>query len=64
MKPQEKANKLVEHFTTLGAAEFIAKQCALIAVEEVLKAIDWHEFEQPSSLLLYWNDVKEEIEKL
>jgi hypothetical protein len=64
MTPKEKSRDLVEHFTTLGAAEFVAKQCALIVVEEVLNQIDWHPFEEPSSLLLYWNDVKEEIEKL
>ena len=41
-----------------------AKQCALIAVDEILIAIDWHEFEYPNEQFEYWHEVKAEIEKL
>ena len=41
-----------------------AKQCALIAVDEIIEAIDWHEFEHPNKEFDYWQEVKEEIEKL
>ena len=41
-----------------------AKQCALIAVDEILKAIDWHDFETPNNELKNWNEVKDAINKL
>ena len=40
------------------------KQCALIAVDEIIKAIDWHEFETPNKEIEYWNEVKNEMQKL
>ena len=42
----------------------ISKQCALIAVEEIKEAIFWHPFESPNFELEYWQEVKQEIEKL
>lgn len=41
-----------------------AKQCALIATDEIIDAIDWHKFETPNEQLNYWGEVKQEIEKL
>lgn len=41
-----------------------AKQCALIAVDEIISAIDWHEFETPNKEIEYWQEVKTEIQKL
>jgi len=41
-----------------------AKQCAIIAVDEILQAIDWHEFEVPNKQLEYWQEVKQEINNL
>ena len=41
-----------------------AKECALIAVNRICKAIDWYEFETPNQQLDYWSKVKLEIEKL
>jgi hypothetical protein len=35
------------------------KQCALIAVDEILDAIDWHEFETPNKQLEYWQEAKQ-----
>jgi hypothetical protein len=43
---------------------YSAVKFALIAVEEIIEAIDWHEFEQPNEEYDYWNEVKKEIEKL
>jgi hypothetical protein len=40
------------------------KYSAHITVEEVLNAIDWHEFEAPNKQLEFWNEVKKEIEAL
>jgi len=41
-----------------------ARMCALIAVNEILDAIDWHNFEFPNKEFIYWQEVKREIEKL
>ena len=41
-----------------------AKQCALIAIDRICKAIDWYEFETPNQQWEYWDEVKLEIEKL
>lgn len=41
-----------------------AKQCALIAVDEIIEAIDWHEYETPNKETDYWYEVKTEIENL
>ena len=67
---QKKANQLVELFwtevednkyATRKISLIQAKQCALIAVDEIMNAIDWHDFREQ---LKFWNEVKEEIEKL
>ena len=41
-----------------------AKQCALIAVDEIIDAIDWHEYEVPNDQLKFLFEVIKEIEKL
>jgi hypothetical protein len=61
MTPQEKANELVDRFDetlTYLESKQKAKQCALIAVDELLLLITY----QPT--IDYWNEVKHEIEKL
>lgn len=40
------------------------KKSAIMFVDEVIKAIDWHEFETPNLQLYYWEKVKTEIQKL
>ena len=69
MTPKEKAKELVdkmwnidERYGSIGFHE--AKQCALVAVDEILDAVDWHEFETPNEELNYWNKVKHEIDQL
>ena len=71
MTPKEKVVELYNKYEQLGKdftrgvsmAEF-AKQCALIAVDEILIAIpnasDYDSYHE----LVYWQLVKEEIEKL
>ena len=60
--PKEKAKELYNKFYYNDKIQ--AKQCALIAVDEILLAIDWHEFEYPNDEFEYWHEVKAEIEKL
>ena len=65
LTPKEKARKLVQKIHELdldrddynGISWSMAKQCALIAVDEILNVIDNFE-------MIYWENVKQEIEKL
>jgi hypothetical protein len=70
MTPKEKAEQLVESFMNIKQQKLAdysiiyhptAKQCALISVDEILNAIN------PFGQFLgkdYWEEVKNEIEKL
>jgi hypothetical protein len=68
MTPKEKAKELVEkYFNTchkssdLELSWKVCKKCALIAVDEILniKSVD-----RDYDLSTYWEEVKQEIEKL
>jgi hypothetical protein len=69
MTPQQKANELYSKYDDLLNKDFInpivfdnqLKQCALIAVDELIYET---QFEVPNIRQRYWIDVKEEIEKL
>lgn len=71
MTPKEKANnlcmKLLIQTTTdipYGINKTIAKECALIAVDEIL-AIFYDDMQSMwNDELSYWHQVKQEIEKL
>jgi hypothetical protein len=58
MTPQEKAKELVNKMYSQSTSKFYAKQCALIAVDLVLSTT----FVSPPKP--YWNEVKQEINKL
>lgn len=65
MTPIEKASKLTSYYLPFCNDNITdAKYCALIAVDEIKEAIFWHPFESPNFELEYWNEVKQEIEKL
>ena len=61
--PKEKAEELVKKMR-LGwlhtGSYFMGKQCALIAVDEILDQFIW----KPSDGLSYWTEVKQEINNL
>jgi hypothetical protein len=65
MTPKEKAQELFEAMSGIGdedhhCTHYVAKQCALIAVDEIIQAgKDVDEFADA-----YWQEVKQEIEKL
>ena len=83
MTPKEKAKELVDKFRqqTDGIAGYnydnVNKQCALIAVDEILNSNphiyieiggsdcrgDWS-YKEAQSNQLYWKEVKQKIEKL
>ena len=72
MTPKEKAKKLIKRYyrdsdlLVEDLSWIQAKECALIAVDEIVKAIDfdWMERQNLDRELNYWQQVKEEIEKL
>lgn len=61
MTPKEKAKELVDKFKELYDYGSLSKECALIAVDELIEL-------SHSSILIstikYWKEVKQEIEKL
>ena len=82
MTPKNKAQELVNSYRIILMNEdtecgneilctSIAKQCALIAVDQVIKMLDvvcesksYDPFEAPMYDLKEWKQIKEEIEKL
>lgn len=67
MSPKEKAKELYDkmYYCFQGNIDdYTAKQCALIAVDEMLKHMSFHFGQISLSTLEYWNQVKHEIEKL
>ena len=64
MKPKEKAKELVDRFLynhLLRLEYFEAKQCALICVGEIYKD---NKKENDFVGMTYWQEVKQEINKL
>jgi hypothetical protein len=81
MKPNEKAEELVLNFSIVETSHFnenmdglmtmaqigyySAKQCALIAVDEIIAQIEPSvSMDVISARIKYWEQVKQEIEKL
>jgi len=76
MTPQEKANELVNNFMEYSHTDFIpykggyqmdsqienAKQCALIAVDEIIQ--EMNSVMLPNPFKQYWQEVKQQIEQL
>ena len=66
MNAKEKANELISRFTDVEDGEMYigkAKQCALIAVDEILKP-SFNGYVKMKSIEKYWEEVKQEIENL
>ena len=77
MTPKEKAKELINKFKLSTGANtkiniYVAKQCALIAIDEILENVDYFfkELEKdglPNKFddeIKYWNEVKQEINNL
>jgi hypothetical protein len=73
MKPKDKAISLVDSYRIILMNEdtecgeeilctLIAKQCALIAVDEIIQAMD--NVMLPNPFKQYWNKVKQKIQAL
>jgi len=75
MTPKEKAKQLIDIFKPnayRGACEendelmelYHAKQCAFIAVDEIIKTIEYSSQADEMSKTSYWEQIKTEIEKI
>jgi len=68
MTPKEKAFELVTAYSRILPINQTTlldhKNCALIAVDEIMKAIGWNEMELGVDRDNYWTEVKQEIEAL
>jgi hypothetical protein len=75
MKPKEKAEELIDKFENYSFMDIdkrissfnSAKQCALIAVDEIINTgllLDSSIYVMVKTSLDYWQQVKQEIEKL
>ena len=78
MNPKEKAIELIDRYLLVDREKewqdklnlFEAKQCAFIAVDEIISAkpcVDFWDFSREVTIGLnieYWQQVKQEIEKL
>jgi hypothetical protein len=75
MKPKEKAEELIDKFENYSFMDIdkkissfnSAKQCALVAVDEIINTgllLDSSIYVMVKTSLDYWQQVKQEIEKL
>lgn len=61
--PKEKAKELAMKFDKYGETDN-AKQCALIAVDEIINSVVITDLKTAQNQFNYWEEVKTEIEKL
>jgi hypothetical protein len=73
MTPKEKAQELLSHYNSIlideishgGARGYASYKCALVAVDEILEDnVDDMSEELFDIRIEYWQEVKQEIEKL
>lgn len=65
MTPKEKVKELVEKFQSISGHSRFSKGYALICVDEIIKQHDeFGHFGLKKDKSWYWNEVKQEIEKL
>ena len=69
MKQKEKAKELYDkHYQYVadgGHPEYLAKQCTLISVDEIIKETKLHDLTiYQHGRTVYWEEVKQEIQKL
>lgn len=70
MNPKQKAQEIFDlYFEEMLSFGFYLHnsqiiKLVLIAVDEIIEAIFWHPLESPNEELEYWQEVKNEIQKL
>ena len=74
MTPKEKAEELFDYYYELifnqeseywvGDTRKMIVKLSIKNVDEIIDAIDWHEYEVPNDQLKFWFEVKQILEKL
>ena len=75
MTPKEKATQLFNKYyvsileinhdlSEEIIISILAKKQALIAVDEIISIVEWYDVRHISNQLKFWNEVKNEIDKL
>ena len=67
MTPKEKAQDLIDEFLNADYTDISydgAQQCALIAVDEIINYLLDSDWALVNNKAKFWEDVKQEIEKL
>ena len=64
MNPKQKAAYLVVKYMSKVVSKNVAKECALVAVDEVINLINTNVRDRTHELIPYWQEVKQEIEKV
>lgn len=65
INPKEKAIELLDKYIQVNMNSFFAKDCVLVAVEEILKLpLPFIDIEYGVESYEYWQQVKTELEKL
>jgi hypothetical protein len=68
MTPKEKADSIFQQMLKIlwhtNAEAILCKECALIAVDEILNTIEYSSQADELSKISYWQQVKNELEKL
>ena len=63
--PKEKAALLILTYMAIVVKQDLAKECALAAVEEIIKEYGtYYKVEVDGKYVSYWQEVKQEIENL
>ena len=70
MTPKEKAKDLYDSYwyclfeSNIEKKNYWSQQCALIAVDEILNTIEYSSQADELSKVNYWQEIKQEIEKI
>ena len=68
MTPKDKAIELYNKYKFVYIQNYTSKhevkECALIAVDEIISIVEWYDVRHISNQLKFWIEVKNEIEKL
>jgi hypothetical protein len=64
MTPKEKAQELFDKYFEVTNNYYQAKECALIAVDEIMNVLNKHLPAEDYKVMNYYQEVKQEIEAL
>lgn len=61
---KQESLRLINLFSNVGLqTRSEGVECAKLCVDEIINAIDWHDYEVPNKDIEYWQKVKKAIEQ-